>query len=188
MNSTWQPVWDRAQLTLLRWLAATLALTDKLFNVRWGERLLENLARRWQTQLVRLDETLAELEQERHRLQVQTEALALHAAALYLGGRSLARDELRFDPANPGDEKTLDASIDLLVKEKLAAIETEEVEPGRYVYHLEPDWVAIRARLAEATRHAEPDMADCFREGLRFIDEAFLSETALVGRSTNSAP
>ena len=188
MNSTWQPVWDRAQLTLLRWLAAILALTDKLFNVRWGERLLANLARRWQVQLVRLDETLAELEQERHRLHLQTEALALHAAALYLGGRSLARDELRFDPAVPGDEKTLDASIDLLVKEKLAAIETEEIEPGRYVYHLEPDWVAIRARLAEATRQAEPDSADWFREGLRFIDEAFLSETALVGRSTSSAP
>jgi hypothetical protein len=31
-------------------------------------------------------------------------------------------------------------------------------------------------------------LADWFREGLRFIDEAFLSETALVGRSINSAP
>jgi hypothetical protein len=188
MNSTWQLFWDRAQLTLLRWLAATLVLTDKLFNVRWGERLLESLARRWQTQLISLDESLAELEEERHRLHMQTEALALHAAALYLGGRSLARDELRFDPADPRDEKTLDASIDLLVKERLAAIETEEIEPGRYVYHLEPDWAAIRARLAEATRQAEPGMADWFHEGLRFIDEAFLSETASVERSINNAP
>jgi hypothetical protein len=164
-------------LALLRWLGTVLALTDQLFNVRWGERLLESLASRWQAQLAELDENLAHLEQERLRLCLQTEALALHAAALYLGGRSLARGELRFDPADPQDDRTLDASIDLLVKENLAAVETEEIEPGRYIYHLEPDWVAIRARLAEATQQAEPQLADWFGEGLRFIDEAFPSET-----------
>jgi hypothetical protein len=157
-------------------LATGLALADGLLRVRWGERLLERLAHRWQARLAHLDETLAELEQERSRLNLQTEALALYAAALYLGGRSLARDELRFDPAESQDEETLDASIELLVKERLAAISTEEIEPGRYIYHLDPDWVAIHARLTEATRHAEPDVAAWFDEGLRFIDESFLPE------------
>ncbi|MFC2029719.1 hypothetical protein ACFLWA_03215 [Chloroflexota bacterium] len=180
MNSTWQPVWDRVQLALLRWLATILALADQLFNVHWGERLLESLASRWQAQLAELDDNLAHLEEERQRLHLQTEALAIHAAALYLGGRSLARGELRFDPADPQDDRTLDAAIDLLVKESLAAVETEEIEPRCYVYHLEPDWVAIRARLAEATRQAEPQLADWFGESLRFIDEAFPSETSPI--------
>jgi hypothetical protein len=39
---------------------------------------------------------------------------------------------------------------------------------------LEPHWAAIRTRLSDAVDQAEPQVADWFREGLRFIDEAFL--------------
>ena len=109
-------------------------------------------------------------------MQGQAEALAIHAATIYLGGRSLARDELLFDPADPHDEEILDATIDLLVKERLAAIEAEEIGERRYVYRLDPDWVAIRARLVRATDQAEPEVADWFRESLKFIDESFLSD------------
>jgi hypothetical protein len=170
-------LWDQVELALLRVLSILLSIVDGLFKVRMGERLLDSLTQRWQTQLAELDAAIDNLEKERAQLQAQAEALAIHAAALYLGGRYLTRDELRFDPTDPRDEEVLDASIDLLVKRQLASIETEEVEPERYIYHLEPDWPAIRARLADAVVQAEPDVADWFREGLKFIDEAFLPET-----------
>jgi hypothetical protein len=166
------------QLNLLRRLGTVLRLVDVLLHVDWGERLLGRLAGGWQAHLAELDIALAALEKERHRLQLQAETLAIHVAALYLGRRSLAHEELRFDPADPRDEETLDASIDVLVKERLAAIESEEIEPGHFVYHLEPDWVAIRARLSRAASQAEPEMADWFHQGLEFIDDAFLSEAS----------
>jgi hypothetical protein len=160
---------------MLRVLSVVLGAVDALLDVRWGERCLERLAERWQSRLTNLDEALAELEKERRQLQAQAEALAIHAAAIYLGGRSLARDELRFDPADSHDEEILDATIDLLVKARLASVETEEIEPDRYIYHLEPDWPAIRSQISDAVEQAEPQVAEWFREGLKFIDEAFLS-------------
>jgi hypothetical protein len=171
--------WAKVQLALLRTLSIFLATVDSLLNVRWGERLLAQMAKRWQENLDQLDETLAQLEKERAQVQMQAEAIAIHAAAIYLGGRSLthAQGQLCFDPADPRDEEILDASIDLLVKERLAAIRTEEIEEGHYIYHLEPDWAAIRARLETAVEGTESDIAEWFREGLKFIDEAFLSRT-----------
>jgi len=166
--------WAQMRLTLLRLFTLLLGLVDGLLHVHWGERLLERLAQRWQTQLVQLDQDIARLERERERLQVQAEALAIHAAAVYLGGRSLARNELRFDPVDPHEEERLDAIIAVLVKQQLASIETEEIEPGHYVYHLEPNWMAIRTRLSSAADQAESEMTDWFREGLKFIDETFL--------------
>jgi hypothetical protein len=178
MNPNSLSFWDQVQLTLLRVLSLTLGLVDRLLNVHWGERLLERLASRWQARLEQLDRALASLQQERSRLHLHGEALALYAAAIYLGGRSLARDELRFDPADPHDEEILDATIDLLVKERLASITSQEIEPGHYVYSLEPDWPAIRARLSEAANQAPPDVANWFREGVCFIDEALLPQAA----------
>ena len=175
MNSSFHP-WDRMQLTLLRLLGGALSFVDEVFCVDWGERLLGRMAGGWQARLAELDRALASLEEERYRLHLQAEALALHVAALYLARRSLVHEELRFDPADPRDEETLDASIDLLVKEHLAAIESEQIEPGHYVYHLEPDWSAIRARLSGAASQADPDMADWLLQGLEFIDDEFLSE------------
>jgi hypothetical protein len=176
MNSTHFSFWNRLQLVVLRLLATILGLVDGLFNIHWGERLLDRLADHWQAQIDELDESLARLETERHKIQQQAETLALHAAAIYLAGRTLTRGELRFDPSDARDEEMLDTIIDLLVKNRLAAMETEEVESERYVYHLEPDWVTIRARLSDAAELAEPMIAEWLREGLTLIDEAFLSQ------------
>ena len=76
--------WDRAQLALLRLLSIGLGLLDRLFRVDWGERALERMSRRWENRLEQLDQALARLEQERDQLQDQSEAMAIHAAAIYL--------------------------------------------------------------------------------------------------------
>lgn len=177
MNPAPFSFWDQTQLALLRLLSIILGLVDRIFNVHWGEHLLDRMVNRWQTQLEQLDRTLADLERERRRIQSQAEALSIHAATIYLGGRSLTHDELRFDPADPHDEEILDATIDLLVKQQLASVESEEIEPGHFVYHLEPDWVAIHTYLGKATDQAEPEIAEWFQEGMRFIDAALLSRT-----------
>ncbi len=171
MNPSPLSLWEQTQLTLLRFLSIVLGLLDRLFHVHWGELLLDRMSKRWQTRLEELDETLAHLEKERRRLRLQAEALAIHAATIYLGGRSLAREELRFDPSIPGDEEILDASIALLVKQRLAAIESEEIEPGHFIYNLEPDWAAIYSHLGKVADQAEPETAEWLREGMRFIDE-----------------
>lgn len=177
MNPTPLSRWDRAQLTLLRLLSIFLGLFDRLLNVHWGEHLLERMVNHWQTELEELDRNLAQMEVERDQLQSQIEAMSLQVAALHLGGRSLARDELRFDPAIQHDEEILDASIDLLVKQQLATIESRETEPGQFVYYLEPNWAGIRARLRTAAAQAEPEIAEWFQEGIQFIDEAFFPHT-----------
>jgi hypothetical protein len=174
MNSHYLPLRDRIQLALLRLLSVVLGTVDHLFHVRWGERLLGRMASRWEVRLAQLDEALSLLEQERRRLHGQAEALAIQATVIYLGGRSLAHDELLFDPADPHDEEILDAIIELLVKEQLAAIEMQEIEPERYIYRLEPNWPVIRNRLAEAAEEADPAIGEWLRDGLTFIDETFL--------------
>ena len=167
------PLRDRVELGLIRLAARGLVRVDRLFNVRWGERLLDRASEGWQDQLVALDQALFHLSQERDRLEGQIEALSIHLAAVYLGGRQLTHGELRFDPADSRDEELLDASIDLLVKQRLAAIEPQEIGPGQYVYLLEPDWNAIRQFLARAVAQADPESAEWYREGVRFIDESF---------------
>jgi hypothetical protein len=175
VNARSPSVWDRLELRLIRLLTIGLASIDSLFNVDWGERLLERQANRWRAKLVRLQEEMDRLEAERCRVQAQAEALALHAATIYLGGRSLVHHELRFDPADPHEEEILDATVNLLVKNRLAAIEDREAEPGHHIYYLEPDWPAIYARLAKAMEMAEPQAAELYRESLAFIDETFLA-------------
>lgn len=167
--------WDRAQLGLLRLLSIGLGLLDRLFQIDWGERALGRMSRRWESQLEQLDEALVRLEQEREQLQDQSEAMAIHAAAIYLAARNVTQDRLRFDPAISHDNEILDATIDLLVKQRLASIETEEVEAGHFAYTVEPDWAAILASLRTAASRAEPEIAEWFQEGIQFIDEALLS-------------
>jgi hypothetical protein len=176
MNPRHLSCWDQLELVLLRWFSVLLGMVDGIFDAHWGERLLGHMANRWQAQIAQLDEMLVHLEKERQLLDLQAQALAIHAATIYLGGRKLARDELRFDPADEHDEEILDASIDLLVKERLATVETEEVRDGHYVYYLDPDWRAIQVRLSDAANQAESEIADWLRESVRFIDEAFLPE------------
>ncbi len=167
------PLRDRVELRLIRLAARGLVRVDRLFNVRWGEQLLERASEGWQDQMAALDQALVQLGRERDQLEEQIEALSIHLAAVYLGGRQVARGELRFDPTDSRDEELLDASIDLLVKKRLAAIEPQEIGSGQYVYLLEPDWNAIRQVLARAATQAEPENAEWYREGVRFIDETF---------------
>ncbi|MGD8624831.1 MAG: hypothetical protein PVJ34_09855 [Anaerolineae bacterium] len=171
MNPLELSTWERAQLLFLRVLSAGLGLIDNLLGVHWGERLLARLAGRWQAQVDQIDAAMATLRVEQERLEVQLDGLRLQTAVLYLGNRQLARGELRFDPAEPREEEILDATIELLVKRQLAAIEAKEVEPGRYIYHLAPDWQAIRARLRDAAEQAEPETARWLREGLGLLDQ-----------------
>ena len=158
---------------MLRLLSIVLGMMDRLFHIDWGERALGLMSRKWEEQLEQLDETLARLEQEREQIQAQSEALAIHAAAIYLAGRNLTEDKLRFDPKVRHDDEILDATIDLLVKQQLASIETEEIDDGHFSYTIEPDWSAIRERLHAAADQADPEVAEWFQEGIRFIDEAF---------------
>jgi len=181
-------LWDRAQLALLRILSIGMGLMDRLFHVDWGERALGRMSRRWESQLEQLDEILAQLEQEREQIQAQSEALAIHAAAVYLASRNLAQDKLRFDPEISHDDEILDATIDLLVKQQLASIETEEVKEGHFVYTLEPDWAAIQERLRIAAEQAGPETSEWFQEGIRFIDEAFLLQPEPQGEQGPNNP
>lgn len=184
MNPSPLTFWDRTQLALLRLLSVSLGLVDRIFHVQWGERALGRMSRKWEAQLEELDEILAHLEQEREQVQAQSEALAIHAAAIYLAGRSLAHDELRFDPEISHDDEVLDATIDLLVKQRLASIETEELDEGHFAYTIEPDWSAILTRLRAAADQADPEVAEWFEEGIRFIDEAFVSQAGPPGEQT----
>lgn len=185
MNPAPLSFWDRTQLTILRLLSVSLAWVDLILNVHWGERLLDRLSHRWRSRLDLLNATLADLEKERHQIQMQAEALAIQAATIYLGGRSLIYNDLRFDPAVAHDEEMLDASIDLLVKQQLATIESVETEPGHFVYYLEPDWAAIHRRLSAAVDQADPESAEWFLEGIRLIEEALLTHGA---SPSNGAP
>jgi hypothetical protein len=178
--------WDRAQLFLLRILSIGLGLIDRIFRIDWGERALGRMSRRWETRLEQLDASLARLEQEREQVQSQSEALAIHAAAIYLAARNLTQDKLQFDPSISHDDEILDATIDLLVKERLASIETEEVAAGRFVYTIEPDWTAILTKLRASASEADPEIAEWFEEGIRFIDEEFLPQVQARGEQDPS--
>ena len=186
MSFTHLTFWDRAQLFLLRMLSIGLGLIDRIFRIDWGERALERMSRRWETRLEQLDASLARLEQEREQIQSQSEALAIHAAAIYLAARNLTQDKLQFDPSISHDDEILDATIDLLVKERLASIETEEVAAGRFVYTIEPDWTAILAKLRASASEADPEIAEWFEEGIRFIDEEFLPQVQARGEQDPS--
>jgi hypothetical protein len=186
MNSTPLSFWDRVQLLLLRILSIGLGLIDRLFHIDWGERALGRMSRRWEDQLEELDATLARLEQEREQIQAQSEALAIHAAAIYLAARNLTQDKLRFDPEVSHDDEILDATIDLLVKQRLASVETEEVDAGHFVYTIDPDWKAILSKLRAAAAEADPGIAEWYEEGIRFIDEEFLPQVEQGGARDRS--
>lgn len=170
---------EQALWTVCRMIAAGLEPFDRVFHGRWGERLLKRLTGRWQNRLDQVEDLVHVLEQERNRLQQQTEALAIYGAAIYLGSRSLMRNELRIDPTDPREAEILDASIELLVKRQLAAVSVEQGQEGGHVYRLEPDWAAICARLSDAAEQSESQMAEWFREGAQLIDETFLQSSVL---------
>ncbi|MFN2242567.1 MAG: hypothetical protein ACK2U2_09785, partial [Anaerolineae bacterium] len=59
-------------------------------------------------------------------------------------------------------------------------------EAGRFVYTIEPDWTAILAKLRASASEADPEIAEWFEEGIRFIDEEFLPQVQARGEQDPS--
>lgn len=137
-------------------LFTALILVDHLLGTNLAEK---ELSRR-EAKVARYRARMTELEKQLTRLEGLLRALNLRLCLLYLRERSLLSPErwLSFDPSDPEEDKGLDLIIEHLVKPRLATVEMDEVEEGHYVYHLQPDWAAIRLLLAEQQTDLEPDM------------------------------
>ena len=137
-------------------LFTALVLADHLLGTNLaGKELSRREAKvaHYRAQMVRLEKQLTGLEG-------MLEAINLRLCLLYLQERSLLLPErwLSFDPSDPEEDRGLNLLIEHLVKPRLATIEMDEVEEGHYVYHLQPDWTAIRALLAEQQADQEPGL------------------------------
>ena len=137
-------------------LFTALILVDHLL----GTSLVEKELSRREAKVARYRTRMTELEKQLTRLEGLLGAINLRLCLLYLRERGLLSPErwLSFDPNDPEEEKGLEMLIEHLVKPRLATIEMDEVEEGHYVYHLQPDWAAIRAFFAEQQADLEPDM------------------------------
>ena len=137
-------------------LFTALVLVDHLL----GTHLVEKELSRREAKVARYRAHMTELERELTKLEDLLGAINLRLCLLYLRERSLLSPErwLSFDPNDPGEERGLDLLIENLVKPRLATVEMAKVEEGHYVYHLQPDWAAIRAIFAEQQADLEPDM------------------------------
>ncbi len=137
-------------------LFTTLILVDHLL----GTNLVEKELARREAKVARYRARMTELEKQLIRLEGLLEAINLRLCLLYLRERSLLSPErwLSFDPNDPDEDKGLDLLIEHLVKPRLATIEMDKVEEGHYVYHLQPNWAAIRAFFAEQQAELESSM------------------------------
>ena len=137
-------------------LFTALILVDRLFGTRLAEK---ELSRR-EARVAGYRSQMMELEQQLTSLEGLLEALSLRLCLLYLQERSLLLPErwLSFDPNDPEEDRGLDLIIEHLVKPRLAAVEMDKVEEGHYVYHVKPDWTAIRLLLAEQQIDLEAEM------------------------------
>ena len=137
-------------------LFTALILVDHLL----GTHLVEKELARREAKVARYRAQMTELEEQLTRLEGLLGALNLRLCLLYLRERSLLSPErwLSFDPNDPEEDKGLGLLIEHLVKPRLATIEMDKVEEGHYVYHLQPDWAAIRAFFAEQQADLEPGL------------------------------
>ncbi len=139
-----------------RILFTALILVDHLL----GTNLVEKELARREAKVARYKAQMTELEKQLTRLEGLLGAINLRLCLLYLRERSLLSPErwLSFDSNDPEEDRGLGLVIEHLVKPRLATIEMDKVEEGHYVYHLQPDWAAIRAFFAEQQADLEPDM------------------------------
>jgi hypothetical protein len=139
-----------------RILFTALILVDHLL----GTSLVEKELSRREAKFARYRDRMTELEKQLTGLEGLLGAINLRLCLLYLRERGLLSPErwLSFDPDDPEEEKGLEMLIEHLVKPRLATIEMDEIEEGHYVYHLQPDWAAIRAFFAGQQADLEPDM------------------------------
>ena len=143
-------------------LFTALILVDHLL----GTHLVDKELARREAKVVRYRAQMTELEEQLTRLEGLLGALNLRLCLLYLRERSLLSPErwLSFDPNDPEEDKGLGLLIEHLVKPRLATMEMDKVEEGHYIYHLQPDWAAIRALFAEQQADLEPDMKEWLSE------------------------
>jgi hypothetical protein len=73
------------------------------------------------------------------------------AAQARAGGQS----ELVLDDRNPDENRVADALIDFLVSYHLASSQTQETEPGHYLYRVAVDW----DRLTKVAQAADVDLS-----------------------------
>ena len=131
-----------------------------LFDHLWGTHLAEKELSRRGAKVARYRAQMTELEKQLTRLEGLLGAINLRLCLLYLRERSLLSPErwLSFDSNDPEEDRGLGLVIEHLVKPRLATVETDQVEEGHYIYHLQPDWASIRAFFAEQQADLEPDM------------------------------
>jgi hypothetical protein len=139
-----------------RILFTALILVDRLL----GTHLVEKELARREAKVARYRTQMTALEKQLTRLEALLGAINLRLCLLYLRERNLLSPErwLSFDPNDPEEDRGLGLVIEHLVKPRLATVETDQVEEGHYIYHLQPDWAAIRAFFAEQQTDLEPDM------------------------------
>jgi hypothetical protein len=139
-----------------RILFTALILVDHLLGTNLAKK---ELSRR-EAKVARYRAQMTDLEKQLTRLEGLLEAINLRLCLLYLQERSLLLPErwLSFDANDPEEDTGLNLLIEHLVKPRLATIEMDKVEEGHYLYHVQPDWAAIRAFFAEQQADLEPDM------------------------------
>ncbi len=122
-----------------------LLVVDRLLGTNLVER---ELARR-RAKITAYRARLTKIEEQLGRLESTLGTINLRLCLLYLWKRNLMSPHgwLHFDPADPQEDKGLDLLINHMVKPHLAAIAEEELTKGHYIYHIEPDWGAIRNLL-----------------------------------------
>ena len=137
-------------------LFTAFILVDHLLGTKLAEK---ELARR-EAKVARYKARMTDLEEQLTKLEGLLGAINLRLCLLYLRERSLLSPErwLSFDSNDPEEDRGLGLVIEHLVKPRLATVETDQVEEGHYIYHLQPDWAAIRAFFAEQQADLEPDM------------------------------
>jgi len=133
-----------------------LIIIDRLL----GTSLTEREINRRRAKLADYRARLEVVEEQLTRLENTLETLNLRLCLLYLWERNLICPDrwLRFDPADPHDNRELDLLIHYLVKPRLAALDEEKVTEDHYIYHLKPDWTALRALLTTHQIKLETDM------------------------------
>lgn len=139
-----------------RILFILLVIIDRLLGTSLTEREVNHRRAR----LADYRANLEAIEEQLTRLENTLETLNLRLCLLYLWERNLIWPDhwLRFDPADPQDDRELDLLISYLVKPRLAAIDEEKVTMDHYVYYLKPDWTAIRTLLTSHQVKLEPDL------------------------------
>jgi hypothetical protein len=130
-----------------------------------GTRLVEReLARRE----LRIEQLVHHMEAINRDLDALAEELSLYRLALCLielkhrSERDDLVEWLRFALESDNDEPLLDSAIECLVKPRLATIDAQPADTGKYVYRLHPDWPAIIAQLS-ATAMA-PELLEWLNE------------------------